>query len=166
MRTPAWLGWAQVPFARGRLIYITAVINSMLQCLKGDAPDLAAHTEIVKSLFPRAIAPNLIAGSISKEPHFVFHREQLLLLARESVLHCPDEGLDPMKHLEETGKMFLMANDHLYTPLAPPKTEAEMLLRNMAHLIPSSEYSGRISFRNRIARSYPMKCAISRIRRL
>jgi ferredoxin len=145
-----------VPFARDRLVYLTAAISSMLQSWKGDAPDLTAHTAIVSSIFPADQAAKLIAGSKSAEPHFVFHREQLLFVAKEAIFHCPEQGIDPLTHLKDLGAMFLMANDHLYTPFPAPKNEEEMLLTRMAQLIPSSEYSGRISFRNRIGRSYLM----------
>jgi hypothetical protein len=145
-----------VPFTRDRLVYMAAAISSMLESWKGNAPDLTAHTAIVKSIFPADEAAKLIAGSKSAEPHFVFHREQLLFVAKEAVFHCPAQGTDPLTHLKDLGGMFLMANDHLYTPFPAPKNEEETLLNRMAQLIPSSEYSGRISFRNRIGRSYLM----------
>jgi ferredoxin len=145
-----------VPFSRDRLVYMAAAINSMLESWKGDAPDLTAHTAIVNSIFPADKATKLIAGSKSAEPHFVFHREQLLFVAKEAVFHCPEQGIDPLAQLKDLGGMFLMANDHLYSPFPSPKNEEETLLNRMAQLIPSSEYSGRISFRNRIGRSYLM----------
>jgi hypothetical protein len=145
-----------VPFARDRLVYLAAAINSMLQSWKGGIPDLTAHSAVVNSIFPADQASKLIAGSKSAEAHFVFHREQLLFVAKEAVFHCPEEGIDPLTHPKGLGAMFLMANDHLYSTFPAPKNEEEALLTRMAQLIPSSEYSGQISFRNRIGRSYLM----------
>lgn len=115
---------AIVQFACDRVVYLTAVINSVLQCWRGDAPDIDAHTRIVSSMFPAEEATQLIAASKSSEPHFVFHREQLLFVAKEAVLHCPPNGADPLTHPPgDLGKMFLMANDHLYTSFPPAKTK-------------------------------------------
>ena len=84
-------------YSRDPLIYLCSAINAVLRCWQGGAPNVEEHGHLVRSLFQPAEAERLIQGSQSQqEPHFVFHRQQLLFVAKEAILHCPTSGVDPL----------------------------------------------------------------------
>src|ERR1019366_2632492 len=77
-------------FSRDPLVYLCSAINAILRCWQGGAPNVVAHAHLVRNFFQPGEAERLIQGSQSKQdPHFVFHRQQLLFVAKEAILHCP-----------------------------------------------------------------------------
>lgn len=145
-------------YSRDPLVYLCAAISAILKCWQGGAPGREAHAHIVRSLFEPGNAEELIRGSLSKEdPHFVFHRQQLLFLAKEAILHCPTQGLDPLVQPPgPVGKLFLMANDHLHYGFAQTEDYEQKLLNSLTELIVVGECSGYHAFRNSIARAHLM----------
>jgi hypothetical protein len=103
-------------FARDPLIYLCAAVNALIKCWQGGAPDKELHSKVVRSLFESSDTARLITGSLEEPiPRFVFHRQQLLFLAKEAILHCQKEGLDPLIQKPGiVGRIFLLANDHLH----------------------------------------------------
>jgi hypothetical protein len=145
-------------FSRDPTVYLCSAINAILKCWRGGAPDVQAHARLLHDFFERDDAERLIRGSQSEsEPHFVFHRQQLLFLAKEAILHCPTGGMDPLvQRPGPVGKLFLMANDHLYYGFPSTDTYECKLLNTLTDLVVVGEYSGYHAFRNAIARSHLM----------
>lgn len=146
-------------FSRDPLIYLCGAINAVLRCWQGGAPDVQEHGRIVRSLFQPAEAQRLIQGSESQqEPHFVFHRQQLLFVAKEAILHCPTIGVDPLGQQPGpgVGRLFLMANDHLHYGFPQTNDYEQKLWNTLTELVVVAEYSGYHAFRNSIARAHLM----------
>ena len=120
-------------------------------------PDRRNHELLVNMLLDRDTANQLLTPINAQKPPFVFHREQLLFIAKETVLICPERGLNP---LTQGGaaltRIFLMANDHFYAQHPETTDHEQNTLNLLSNLIPSVEYSAPHAFRNAIARSHLM----------
>ena len=141
-------------FSRDPVVYLCGIINAILRCWEGGAPSLGPHASLLRSFFQPEDAEKLILGSQDRnEPHFVFHRQQLLFVAKEAILHCPTEGMDPLVQSPgPVGALFLMANDHLSYGFAPTDVYEEKLLNTLTELVVVGECSGyprRLPWRNR-----------------
>jgi hypothetical protein len=146
-------------YSRDPLIYLCSAINAVLRCWQGGAPNVEEHGHLVRSLFQPAEAERLIQGSQSQqEPHFVFHRQQLLFVAKEAILHCPTSGVDPLRQQPGpgVGRLFLMANDHLHYGFPQTNDYEQKLWNTLTELVVVGEYSGYHAFRNGIARAHLM----------
>jgi hypothetical protein len=112
----------------------------------------------VRNFFEPADAERLIEGSRSQQnPHFVFHRQLLLFVAKEAILHCPAEGLDPLvQRPGPVGTLFLLANDHLHYGFPQTDDHEQKLLNALTEFVVVGEYSGYHAFRNGIARGHLM----------
>lgn len=144
-------------FSRDQMVYLCGAMNTLLRSWFGGAPDPTSHELLVRMVLDAAAAEQLLQGSKAQEPRFVFHREQLLFIAKEAILICPEAGLNPLSQPRGTmTRLFLMANDHFYVP-QPETTDYEQgLLNLLSNLVPSIEYSAPHAFRNAIARSHLM----------
>ena len=120
-------------------------------------PDRRNHELLVNMLLDRDTANQLLTPINAQKPPFVFHREQLLFIAKETVLICPERGLNP---LTQGGaaltRIFLMANDHFYAQHPETTDHEQNALNLLSNLIPRVEYSAPHAFRNAIARSHLM----------
>jgi len=145
-------------FSRDPTVYLCSAISAILKCWQGGAPDVQAHAHLVHNFFEPAEAERLVLGSRNKnEPHFVFHRQQLLFLAKEAILHCPATGVDPLvQRPGPVGTLFLMANDHLHYGFPETDNSEQKLLNTLTELVAVGEYSGHRAFRNTIARAHLM----------
>lgn len=145
-------------FARDPLIYLCSAINAILRCWQGGAPNVDAHAHLVLSLFQSDEAQRLIQGTKNQQqPHFVFHRQQLLFVAKEAILYCPARGIDPLSQPPgPVGTLFLMANDHLHYGFPQTNDYEQKLLNTLTELVVVGEYSGYHAFRNGIARAHLM----------
>jgi len=99
-----------------------------------------------------------------RETYFFFHREQLLFIAKEAILFCPEAGANVFGQPPNLlTRLFLMANDQLYARQSDAARQIsqgeaagyeQKLLNLVANLVPSLEYSAPRSFRNTMARSH------------
>ena len=144
-------------YSRDQIVYLCSAMNVLLRSWFRGAPDNANHEALVRMLLDEATAYQLLMRSAGQETYFVFHREQLLFVAKEAILSCPAAGLNPLNQPRGAmTRLFLMANDHLYAA-RPETTDYEKKLLNLlTNLVPSIEYSAPHAFRNAIARSHLM----------
>lgn len=143
-------------FCRDQTVYLCSSINSLLRSWL-HFPDLAAHDALLKMFFDAATAERFIKASKDPEPKLVFHRQQMLFIAKEAILCCPETGLNPLNPQPSLlANLLLRANDHFYTP-HPAATDLEQKMLNLlVDVIPSFEYSAPRDLRNAIARSHLM----------
>src|SRR5258708_1064307 len=71
-------------------------------------PNRAAQNQLVRHACMPEILRLKIAAALNSRP--LFHRQQLLFVAKESLIVCRDVGL-PLKPGRELARLFLMAND-------------------------------------------------------
>ncbi len=158
--TPSTLAEFRVelkPYSRDQMVYLCGAMNVLLRSWLGGVPDSASHELLVKMLLDNPTAGQLLKGSNAQEPLFVFHREQLLFVAKEAILTCPEAGLNPLGQPRGTmTRLFLMANDHFYAAQPATNDAEQKLLNLLANVVPSIEYSAPHAFRNAVARSHLM----------
>lgn len=121
--------------------------------------DDEAHELLVRSAFPPDLANQLAEGANNRRtPRYVFHRQQLLYVAKEATLHCKVDGADPLSlpYWGGLGMVFLMANDHLHLGLPEPNSADERIVNTLAEFIPVMEYSGWHSFQSKVTRAHLM----------
>jgi hypothetical protein len=98
--------------------------------------------------------------SKSTEPIFVFHRLQILFIAKQAVMNCRDDGkvVDPSNHPQwrGLGLAFLMANDLLHFEFNDTEGTLPHLLIRTAHSIQMMESSGRSSLSYKTGRAWLM----------
>src|SRR5436309_1785462 len=66
------------------MVFVVTAIT-MLQSLERRCAELITHTAIVNSNLSYRLAAKLIGNSKDSEPHFVFHREQLLFITKKGL---------------------------------------------------------------------------------
>lgn len=146
-------------YVRSKVIYVCGVMNNLLSSWEGPMALPESHAELVRSSFPPKIAEVLIKGSKDvNNTRYVFHRQQLLFVAKEAALFCGEEGVDPLKEplLGKLGIAFLMANDHL-SPIRPEgRTSEQKLLSQLVEFVLLQEYSPHRRFPHRVVRTYLM----------
>jgi len=143
-------------FSRDPIVYLSSAINILLHGWPKGVPDEATHALVLKTVFGVGVAEKLVEQAKLRGAHFILHREQLLLIAKEAILVCPEAGMNPFQQVRELVQVFLMANDHLYVPNTETPDVEQKLLNLLVNLIPSSEYSGSHAFGHAVARAYLM----------
>ncbi len=141
-------------FARSRILHICSVINALLRSDE-EPVNREAHDALVKAFFEPQLADRLLRKE--GDVRFVFHRQQILFVAKTAVLHCPDDGLVPgPPEFKRLGKIFLMAGDHLPIFGAIPQLLDDKFAFFAAQFLPIQEASGFHPFDHKVARSYIM----------
>jgi hypothetical protein len=113
------------------------------------------HDEFVRRFLPNEIS-RLIAPHPGVPPRVVFHRRQLLFLAKEALFNCtPSGGLwhagDPL-----LARVLLMATDQLAYNFATATDPLDKLVQDIAEFIAIGEDTGFSGFRHRIIRPFLM----------
>jgi hypothetical protein len=145
-------------FKREQVVHAACVINAFLAAWAGNI-DAAGHDALVREAFFQDDAEKLLqASNLATGKRYVFHRQQILLVAKLAVLHCPEEGIDPFTtpHWGGLGLAFLMASDLMSNQDLAPATRQEGLISLLSQLIAVGEYSGRYHVGNRVARAHLM----------
>jgi hypothetical protein len=141
-------------FPRSRILHFCTAMNYLLR--SDDEPvNGLAHDSLVRTLFKPDDASNLLQQR--EEVRYAFHREQILFVAKTAIMQCADrEEVIPTERLQELGRIFLMASDHL--PQMSPKPEPldERFAWFTRQLLPVQEASGFHRFDYKMARSYVM----------
>lgn len=143
-------------FQREQVVHATGIISAFLGCWTGNIDD-SGHDALVKEAFFPDDAHKLLQACKSSTPsRYVFHRQQVLFIAKEAIVHCKDEGVDPMQvpHWAGLGLAFLMASDLMSTMTSDLKNGPDGYLELLADFISMSEFSGRYLIGNRVARSH------------
>lgn len=83
-------------------------------------PDMYAR--LLSLFFNGALYSRLVAGYWSSDPRrFVFHRRQVLLIAKLAMLHCSGRGVNARLEGQRFGVILLKANDQLHYNLIPQR---------------------------------------------
>jgi hypothetical protein len=144
-------------YSRDQMVYLCSAINVLLRDWFGGTSDFTIHDALLTTVLGATKAQEFINARKRYEHHYVFHREQLLFIAKEAILQCPEIGVNPLEQTQGVlTSLFLMANDHLYTPQTETTDFEQNLLNVLVNVIPSIEYSAPRIFRNTIARSHLM----------
>src|SRR5260221_3870598 len=146
-------------YQRDGVIALCSTMNCLLKTWIGGRVDSKAHDLLAQSAFSVDLAARMKrARENAANPRVVFHRQQLLFVAKEAVLHCKNEGINPLSNAKwnNFGTILLMANDQL--PFLFPRAEDrdQQLLNTLAEFIPVLEISGPYSMKNKTARAQAM----------
>jgi hypothetical protein len=141
-------------FPRKRLLHICSAMNALLRSER-EPVNRNAHDSLVKDLFDEATAVTLLQPR--EEVRYVFHRQQILFVAKTAILLCADDdhNIDPAR-FKELGKVFLMASDHLGTPPKKPEAIPDKFAYFASGMLPVQEASGFHRFDHKMARSFMM----------
>jgi hypothetical protein len=141
-------------FARSRILHLCSAMNAALRSNE-DSINREAHDALVKTFFEPQLADRLLRKQ--GDVRFVFHRQQILFVAKTAVLHCPDDGLVPgPPQFRRLGKIFLMAGDHLPTLGGTPELIDDKFAYFAAQFLPIQEASGFHRIDHKVARSFMM----------
>ncbi|MDP1947475.1 MAG: hypothetical protein Q8L77_08245 [Nitrospirota bacterium] len=145
---------------RSEVLFLCALLNTVLETWSG-----TVRKDVHEKLLEMAFLPehaSRLKGIISSSSHpqVVFHRAQILFVAKQAVLCCQDDEtvLDRFRHpyWGGLGLAFLMANDLLHFDFTyRDRTTSQQDLIRMTHSIPVLE-SGTTSLDNRIGRAWLM----------
>lgn len=147
-------------YRRTEVLFACALLNTFLETWSGKIRR-DVHDGLVSMAFLPEHAIRLKAmTSTLTETVFVFHRLQILFVAKQAVINCRDEGdrVDPSRHPHwgGLGLAFLMANDLLHSEFDPIQRTLSHSLIRMAHSIPTLESSGRPDFKYKTGRAWLM----------
>jgi hypothetical protein len=151
-------------YSCSKVVCLCGVLNSFLRIWEGSKAFLDAHAELVRSAFPSPWSEKLIAASKDRSnKRVVFHRQQLLFVAKEAILHCKEQAEDPFRlpYWGKIGAAFLMANDHLHFRPASTASEEEEMIGMLPNLVLVQEYSGANRLAYRVVRSHLMYTRIA-----
>jgi hypothetical protein len=159
-------------FNRAAAVYACAVMNSVTKDWQGHS-DTKAHEQLVRNSFSPELVKTIVpAFEDTQRPRGLFHRQQLLFVAKEAFLVCPEVGgIDPIAapYGGGLGIVLLMANDLLPKGLSGPAPTIQQMLNVLSEFIPIAESSGFARPINKIVRSrlmldrfYPSSGAIQR----
>jgi hypothetical protein len=139
-------------FARRGILHLCSVMNALLRS-EPETINQRAHDALVKAFFNPHIAYDLLRKQ--GDVRFVFHRQQILFVAKSAVLYCQDEGLAATPpNFKRLGKIFLMAGDHLPTLQPKPEPLDDKFAFFASQFLPLQEASGFHRFDHKVARSY------------
>ena len=146
---------------RSEVLFLCALLNTVLETWSGKIQE-DVHGQLLDMAFLPDHASRLKAMiSSSSQPMLVFHRMQIMFVAKQAVISCQYEGNVSDRFRQPywggLGLAFLMANDLLHFDFAyRGKTTTQQLLIRMIHSIPNLESSGKTSFSNRVGRAWLM----------
>jgi hypothetical protein len=146
-------------YSRSKVVYLCGILNSFLRIWEGSKGFLEAHAELLRYAFPSPWSENLIAASTNPtNKRVVFHRQQLLFVAKEAILHCGEQAEDPfsLPYWGKLGAVFLMANDHLHFRQPSTASEVEKTIGMLPNLVLVQEYSAANRLAYRVVRSHLM----------
>ena len=102
-------------FTQQSILWVCATIITGMQLWNRiDAQPEDVFSTLINLYFDRSLRTRLIAGHWSSNPRRVlFHRRQMLLIAKIAIKHCSGTGMDARMHAELFGDIILKANDQL-----------------------------------------------------
>jgi hypothetical protein len=145
-------------YSRSEVVYLCCVLNHLLNSWEGPKLRFDTHAELLAIAFPPELASRLVEGSKDHQNRrLVFHRVQLLFVAKEALLSCTESGIDPLTapYWGRFGAAFLMANDHLHFD-APEGMQEGEITESLPNFVLLQEYSGHNRFPHRVVRAHLM----------
>ncbi len=116
-------------------------------------PNKAVQAQLVRhACMPETLPVN---EAVALTSHTLFHRQQLLFVAKESLILCGDTGL-PLKPGRDLARLFLMANDQHPDPAPSDRASGDETLRLLAQFIPIIEANRFFPFQHKFARPLVM----------
>ena len=139
-------------FQREQVVYAACFDNAFLETWDRKI-NKEAHAELVRDAFFPDLAENLL-NVCDRDQRFVFHRQQILLVAKEAIINCTDQGINPFatKRWGGLGTAFLMANSLMDTVQTAQHLQSDELLNVIASTIANDENSGRYVVGNSVSR--------------
>src|SRR5712691_7968680 len=120
------------------LVRVCSVMNAML---RSDTEPLntAAHDGLVRAFFPAHLSARFLQKTQGQPVRFVFHRQQVLFVAKEALSHSSDDEDMPMESTA-LGEVFLMANDHMHAEFSESaRDDEDQFVRMAVHVGPVQE---------------------------
>lgn len=112
-------------------------------------PNRVVHDQIVKHACLPETLPLKMAAALSKRA--LFHRQQLLFVAKESLIVCAGKGIS-FRPGRELTRLFLMANDQPRDSPPSGQTGEAETLRLLTEFIPIIEANRFFPFQHKFAR--------------
>jgi hypothetical protein len=139
------------------LVRVCAVLNAFLRS-DASSPELlnfASHRALIRAYFPTETAKRILAVSEGANPRVVFHRQQLLFVAKEALQYASDDPGVPMPNTA-LGQLFLIANDHMHFESDDgSRNTLDSLVKLATTILPIQEAAnGNVG--HKILRSYQM----------
>jgi hypothetical protein len=142
-----------------QVLYACGVMNSMTRDWQGNTRPGVVE-ELVRNSFQKWAADQIIAELHNpRRPRGLYHRQQFLFVAKESLSYCPTTGgKNPLlpEHSGEMARVLLMANDLLHKGLTEHLSTAEQMMNVMSEFIPIAEANGFNRPMHKILRSHIM----------
>ena len=135
------------PFTQQSVLWVCAVIVTGMQLWnRVDSQPANVYRRLLSLYFNRELHIRFIAGYWSSNPRRVlFHRRQVLLIAKIAILHCSG-GIDARVHAERFGSILLKANDQFEYGLianlanaAHPVTQREEFAKIITEMVAVGE---------------------------
>ena len=100
-------------FTQQSVLWVCAVVVAGLQLWnKVELQPFGIYVRLLSLYFDPSLRGRFITGYWSSEPRrLVFHRRQILLIAKLAVLHCSARGTDLRFNADRFGSVLLKAND-------------------------------------------------------
>lgn len=107
-------------FSRYSVLWTCSFITVSLRLYEGIPEDFVAYDGLVDHYFSKEISLRLKVGIRSGNPQrLLFHRQQLLHIAKLALKECAVTGLDAAIPAAGFGLVLLMMNDHLQPNVIP-----------------------------------------------
>lgn len=140
------------------LVRICAVLNALLrpEADSRELFDTAAHRAFVRAYFPGDIGKNILRATEGERPRVVFHRQQLLFVAKEALQYASSDSSLPMISNSALGELLLTANDLMHFESDDGSTDTLDSFAKLATTILPIQEAANANVRHRILRSYQM----------
>lgn len=104
------------PFTRESVLWICAVIVTGMQLwARIDLQPFDVYRKLLSVFFDAPLYSRFLAGYWSSNPkRILFHRRQVLLIAKLAIQHCSSGTLDARTNPGRFGHIFLKANDQFH----------------------------------------------------
>jgi hypothetical protein len=140
------------------LVRICAVLNAFLRP-EADSPELfnaAAHRAFVRAYFSGEVGKKILRATEGDRPRVVFHRQQLLFVAKEALQYASDDASLPMISNSAMGELLLIANDLMHFESDDGSTDTLDSFAKLATTILPIQEAANGNVRHKILRSYQM----------
>jgi hypothetical protein len=106
-------------FSQQSVLWLCATIVTGVQLWDSIDSRPEAYAQFLTLFFDNDLRLRLVAGFWSRPKRIVFHRRQLLLIAKLAILHCSGSGLDARRSARSFGMILLKASDQFHYGLVP-----------------------------------------------
>ncbi|HEY6248998.1 MAG TPA: hypothetical protein VI685_03500, partial [Candidatus Angelobacter sp.] len=137
-------------FKQQSVLWVCATIVTGMQLwTRIDLQPLDVYRQLLSLFFDASLQGRFIAGYWAADPRrLLFHRRQVLLIAKLAILHCSGEGIDARANAQRFGPVLLKANDQFHYGLLAdlasaqrPITEREDFAKILTEMVAVSEHS-------------------------